>query len=64
MQSLREFGNRLLSRKFILALVAGFVAFGNALWDWGLSTEEVWAIITPLLGYIGIEGAADIVERK
>jgi len=52
-----------LSRKFIVALIAAGVAFGNAMFNWGLDTAEVVAIITPLLAYIGVEGVADIKER-
>lgn len=52
-----------LSRKFILALLAAVIAFGNAMFDWGLDFNEVVVIITPLLGYIAVEGAADIRER-
>lgn len=53
-----------LSRKFLCALVAAGVAFGNAMFNWGLDTAEVIAIITPLLAYIGVEGVADIRERS
>lgn len=53
-----------LSRKFIMAVLAAVIAFGNAFFEWGLDFNEVVAIITPLLGYIVIEGAADIKERK
>jgi hypothetical protein len=59
-----EFLKSLLSRKFLLSLVAAFVAFGNAMWDWELSQEQVWAILVPLLGFIGVEGIADIKGRS
>lgn len=52
-----------LSRKFLLALLAAVIAFGNGFFNWGLKFEEVVAIITPLLGYIAVEGVADIKER-
>jgi hypothetical protein len=29
----------------------------------GLSQEQVWSVLTPLLAYIGVEGFADIKER-
>ena len=54
----------LLSRKFLLAVVAAFVAFGNSYFDWGLSTEQVWGVVVPLLAFIGIEGAGDMIERS
>ena len=54
---------RWFSRKFILAVVAALVAFGNAMFNWGLSTEELISILGPLLAFIGVEGAADVMER-
>lgn len=53
----------LKSRKLWLAVIAAAVAFGNALWDWGLTNEQVWSVVTPLLAFIGVEGVADIKER-
>jgi hypothetical protein len=53
----------LKSRKLWLAVVGAAAAFGNAMWDWGLSNEQVWSVIAPLLTYIGVEGIADIKER-
>ena len=63
MKDVKNFLKSLLSRKFILALVAAFVAFGNNAWGWGLSEGEVWAVVTPLLAFVGVEGAADWKER-
>jgi len=62
MKQLKNFLNSLLSRKLILAVVAAVVAFGNAWGDWGLTTEEIWSILTPLLAWIGVEGVRDIKE--
>lgn len=53
----------LKSRKLWLAVVGAAVAFGNAMWDWGLSNDQVWSVIAPLLAYIGVEGIADIKQR-
>lgn len=61
---MNELLNKLKSRKLWLALVAAFVAFGNSLWGWGLTQDQVWSVITPLLGFIGLEGAADIKHRR
>ena len=61
---MKELGKRYLSRKFVLALISSIVAFGNAMWNWGLAPLEVLLIISPLLGYIGVEGLADIEGRK
>lgn len=55
---------QLKSRKLWLALVAAGVAFANGFFDLGLSTEQVFTVITPLLTYIGVEGLADIKERS
>ena len=54
---------KLKSRKFWLALVAGFVAFGNSYWDMGFSQDQIWAVIIPLLVYIGVEGLVDITKE-
>ena len=54
---------QLKSRKLWLALIAALVAFGNAMFNWGLTTEQVLTVIAPLLTYVGIEGVADIKER-
>lgn len=56
--------DRFKSRKFLLALVAGFVAFANSMWQWGLTEEQVWAFLTPFLFWIGIEGVVDTVKAK
>lgn len=59
LKKLKVLGLSLLSRKFILSVVAGLVAFGNSYFDWGLKVEEIIAIITPLMIFVGIEGWAD-----
>lgn len=55
---------KLKSRKLWLALLASVIAFGNAMWDWGLKPEQVWPIIVPLLAYIGVEGTADVFRAR
>lgn len=55
---------QLKSRKLWLAIIAALVAFGNAMFGWGLTTEQVLTVIAPLLTYIGVEGVADIRERQ
>lgn len=64
MEKIKTFLQSLLSRKLIAASIAAFVAFGNTMYDWGLTNDEVWSVITPLMAYIGIEGAADYKSRK
>ena len=63
MKKVKIFLQSLLSRKFLFAVLAAFIAFGNAAWDWGLEASEVWQTILPLLAFIGVEGAADIKGR-
>ena len=48
------------SRKLWLALVGAAVTFGNMMWDWGMTNEQAWLILLPLLAYIGVEGVRDI----
>lgn len=50
------------SRKFLLALAGAIVAFGNAMFDWGISQDQMMLIMTPILTYIGVEGVRDIRE--
>ena len=59
MKKLKIFLWSLLSRKFLLAVVGAVIAFGNAMWDWGMKTEEVMAIVVPLIAFIGVEGWKD-----
>lgn len=61
---MNNFVNRLKSRKLILALIGALVAFLNAYFELGLTTEQVWSVIAPLLAFIGAEGVADAVERN
>jgi len=43
----------------LLALIAAVVAFGNAAWDWGLTQDDLWAVLIPILTFIGVEGLKD-----
>jgi len=61
---MKQFKNSLKSRKLWLAIIAAGVGFGNSYFNWGLTTQEVWMTIAPLLTYIGVEGAIDIKEAK
>lgn len=64
MEKVKIFLSSLLSRKFVLAFVGAAVAFGNAMWDWGLTVDEVMAVLIPILAYIGVEGATDWQRAK
>lgn len=61
---MNDFVNRLKSRKFILAVVAAVVAFANAFFELGMTTEQVWSVIAPLLAFIGVEGWGDANGRN
>lgn len=57
---MRDFAKRISSRKFLLVLAVVLSSIGAA-----LSGEVTWsnaiiAIVTTVLGYLGVEGAADI----
>lgn len=54
-----KFLKRLLSRKLILSVVSALVVFGNRYWNWGLSEQEVMAVVISLLTFVGVEGWAD-----
>lgn len=61
---MKNFGKRLLSRKFILALVAALVVFGNNAFDWGLNQQEVLTIVGSLLSFVFVEGSIDLKRAK
>ena len=54
---------RFTSRKFLLAVVAALVTFGNHYMGWGLSVEEVQQILMPIIAFIAAEGFADTASR-
>jgi hypothetical protein len=60
---MKEFIARLSSRKFLLAVIAAITAYGVAIQDSTITQAEVWTILTPILAFIGVEGAADAVTR-
>ena len=55
--------SKFLSRKFILAIVAGLVVFLNSAFDFELNQMEILTIVGSLLSFIITEGIADIKER-
>ena len=59
---MNDFKQRLTSRKFLLTLGAILTALGagfSGQMDWA---QVILAIVVSVLGYIGIEGAADIAR--
>lgn len=56
---LGDFLVRLTSRKFLAAVVAGFVTLGNFAFGWHLDVGQLLASITPFMVYIGVEGWRD-----
>lgn len=55
---------RFSSRKFILAIGAAITAYELAGTDGVYTVAETWAIITPLLAFIGAEGATDTLRAS
>lgn len=55
---------RFTSRKFLTAVVASAVIFGNFYFDLDLSVDEVLVTVAPLIAFIAAEGAKDIKEAK
>ena len=64
MKNVKIFLVSLLSRKLILAVAGAVVAFGNSFWDWGLTNEQVMAVLIPLLAFVGVEAIRDIKSTK
>jgi hypothetical protein len=61
---MKDFLSRLTSRKFLLTVAASLTAYGVATADNTITVSEVWTILTPILAYLGVEGAADVVTRR
>jgi hypothetical protein len=58
-----ELFKRVTGRKFLLTIIASATAYSVAIEDNTINQSEVWTIITPILAFIGVEGAADTVSR-
>lgn len=57
------FGQRLLSRKFLLSIFGVILQLCNYVFELGIPEETFWGIITFILGFVVVEGAADVVGR-
>lgn len=64
MDQLKDFAKRLLSRKFLLAIVGAVLAFVMAGEDGVITGQEQALIIAPLLSFIGAEGLADALRAS
>ena len=53
---------RFTSIKFLLAVAGSLASFGNYMWNWGLSTEEMFSVFMFLFAFLGVEGAKDMVD--
>jgi hypothetical protein len=61
MDSIKDFGKRVLSRKFVFAILTSFVAYQIAIADGIITNEELGFIVSGPLSFIGFEGVRDIV---
>ena len=55
---------KLKSRKLWLAILAASVVFLNKAFDLNLKIDEIAAIISLIMLWIGVQGAADIKATK
>ena len=60
---MKDLLERLTSRKFLLALLAGSIALGVGVQDGILTQAELWTALAPILTFMGFEGAADVASR-
>lgn len=63
-KQLEKFVQSLLSRKFLAAVIVSTLTACNFILKWGLSTEELATIITPIITWLLLEGTADVVSRR
>jgi hypothetical protein len=59
---MRPLTERLLSRKFITAIVAALIA-GLKIYYPDIPEEAIWTIVGCLMGYVAIEGAIDAASQ-
>lgn len=61
--TMMDFLNSMKSRKFLLAVVGALVPILNSTFNLGVTQDQIIAILTPLVAFIGMEGLADAFER-
>jgi uncharacterized membrane protein (Fun14 family) len=59
---MNSLGEKLKSRKFILTVVGMVIVLLASLGVIDVNDEKLWQLITIILGYVGVEGAADVVR--
>jgi hypothetical protein len=64
MDKVKVFLQSLLSRKFLISLAGAYLAW-DAGWSDGVMTQqELMIVLSPIFGYLGVEGYADAKERE
>lgn len=58
-----DWAQKLTSRKFWLVILAAVFLILNDGLGMGLDEETITAFVILVLGYVGVEGAADVVSR-
>lgn len=56
--------NKLLSRKFLIAILTGVLISLNEALEWGWSQGAIDSIVTVAVGWIAVEGATDVMKKK
>lgn len=54
---------RLTSRKFLLTVAGCFIVLLKGLGVIAIEDDNLWQLLAAVLGFVGVEGAADIVGR-
>lgn len=57
-----DWKSKITSRKFILAVVTALLIIANKGLDLNLPEDAINTIVLIILGYIGVEGAVDVVR--
>ncbi len=63
-ETIKIFLLSLLSRKFLLSIAGAYIAFESGMADGSLSQQELLLVLTPILGFLGVEGFADMKRAE
>ena len=58
-----DFIDRLKSRKFLLTIFGVILELCNYVFELNIPEDVFWGIVTFILGFVVVEGAADVVTR-